>query len=251
MNYDLGERDRNIMILLAERGIVNVSELAEKFQVSEVTIRTDLRGLEERGLVARTRGGAVPTLHRDILERQAQRVDEKARIARAAAELVEDGDVIMIEAGTTTAQVVRFLGGKRDVHLVTNSMLAFNFSRANPALQVTMTGGDFRRSTESFVGPLALRVIERMNVKWAFVGTDGFSAEKGMTTHLVEAAEIVMAMKKNAERTVLVADASKYGRIGFASMLSLQEVDMVITDKSLSQEARDELAAADVKLDIV
>jgi len=239
------------MILLAERGVVNVSELAERFQVSEVTIRADLRGLEERGLVSRTRGGAVPSLHRDILERQAQHVDEKARIARAAAELVDDGDVFMVEAGTTTAQIVRFLGAKRDIHLVTNSMLAFAFSRANPALQVTVTGGDFRRSTESFVGPLAQRMLERMNVKWAFVGTDGFSADKGMTTHLLEGAEIVLTMRRNAARTVLVADASKYGRVGFASVLPLQEVDMVITDERLSEKARKELAEADIRVDIV
>lgn len=251
MNYELSERDRAIMALLSEHGLLSVGELAVRFGVSEVTVRSDLKSLEDRGLLTRTRGGAVPALHRDILERQSERVEEKARIAKAAAELVQDGDVIMVEAGTTTAQVTRYLTGKRDIHIVTNSTLAFGYARANPALQVTVTGGEFRRPTESLVGPLALETIARLNVRLAFVGTDGFSVAKGMTTHLVEGAEIVRAMKTHAEKTVLVADASKYGRVGFASVLPLSAVDLIITDTGLDAKAQAELADAGVAVKTV
>ena len=232
----LTEREKGIMAILTEKGAVSVVEIAEAFRVSEVTVRSDLKGLEERGLLSRTRGGAVPAVNRGILERQSERLEEKSRIAKAAAELVQDGDVIMIEAGTTTALVARYLSG-RDVHVVTNSMLAFGYARSNPAVQVTMAGGEFRKATESMVGPLALDTIARMNVRWAFVGTDGFSVEKGMTTHLLEGAEIVRAMKAHAQKTVLVADSSRYGKVGFAGVLPLNEVDVIITDSGIGYDA--------------
>lgn len=251
MNRELTEREKSTMALLSDNGSLSVSELAQRFGVSEVTIRSDLKALEDRGLLTRTWGGAIPALHRDILARQSEHMEEKVRIARAAAEWVQDGDVIMIEAGTTTALVARYLTGRRDVHIVTNSTLAFGYARANPALQLTLIGGEFRRPTESMVGPLALETIARLNVRWAFVGTDGFSVARGLTTHLVEGAEIVRAMKEHAERTVLVADASKYGKVGFVRVLPLTAVDWIVTDASLTEHAANELADASVTVKTV
>jgi len=243
---DLNLRERRILEMLSDLGTVSVSALALELGLSEVTIRSDLKELEERGFLNRTRGGAAPVMHRDVLDRQRERQEEKNRIAKAAAELVSDGDSIMIEAGTTTALIAKHLIGKRDIHLVTNSTLVFSYARMNPALQITMTGGEFRRPTESLVGPIALETIGRLNVRLAFVGTDGFSLARGMTTHLVEGAEIVRAMKARALTTVLVADASKYGKIGFAGVLALTDVDLIITDSSLDAAAARELAEAAV-----
>ena len=223
--------------------------LAQDMGLSEVTIRADLKELEDKGWINRTRGGAAPVMHRQILERQKERQDEKNAIARAAAALVADGDVIMIEAGTTTALVARYLAGKRDVHIVTNSTLVFSYARMNPNLQITMTGGEFRRPTESLVGPVALETIARLNVRLAFVGTDGFTLERGMTTHLMEGAEIVKAMKNHAETTVLVADSSKYGKIGFISVLPLGRMDLILTDEGLGEEPAAELKKAGIKME--
>ena len=248
---DLQDRERLILERLAREGSLQVSELAQEWDLSEVSIRTILRGLEEKGWLIRTRGGAVPAYHKDILERQQQHIEEKHRIARAAAELIRDGDVVMIEAGTTTALITRYLIGKRDVHIVTNSTLAFSYARMNPALQVTMTGGEFRRPTESLVGPLALETIGQLNVRLAFVGTDGFSLGRGMTTHLIEGAEIVKAMKRHAEQTILVADSSKYGKVGFVSVLPLSAVALIITDSALPEAAVAELQEAAVNLKLV
>ncbi|WP_304221227.1 DeoR/GlpR family DNA-binding transcription regulator [Gracilinema caldarium] len=251
MNESLSERERLILDKLSQRGTILVSELAEELELSEVTIRSDLKTLEEKGWLQRTRGGAAPAFHRDILERQRLHIDEKHTIARAAAELVQDGDVIMIEAGTTTALIARYLTGKRDIHIVTNSTLVFSYARMNPALQITMTGGEFRRTTESLVGPIALETINKLNVRLAFVGTDGFSLNRGMTTHLVEGGEIVKAMKAHAEQTILVADSSKYGKIGFVSVLPLREVAMIITDNKLSPQATEELKESAISVRII
>ena len=251
MNEQLSERERLILDKLSQLKTISISDLAAELQLSEVTIRSDLKELEEKGWLQRTRGGAAPAFHRDILERQRLHMEEKQVIARAAAELVENGDVIMIEAGTTTALIARYLMGKRDIHIVTNSTLVFSYARMNPALQITMTGGEFRRPTESLVGPIALETISRLNVRLAFVGTDGFSLHRGMTTHLVEGGEIVKAMKAHAGKTILVADSSKYGKVGFVSVLPLQEVDLIITDRNLSAQAVTELHEAAIRVQLI
>ena len=248
LNLDLSDRESLILDKLAREGSLAVGQLAQELGVSEVTVRSDLKSLEDKGFVSRTRGGAYPAFHRDILERQRLNLEEKNRIARAAAELVRDGDRIMIEAGTTTALVVRYFAGRRGVQVVTNSTLVFSYARLNPSLQITMTGGEFRRETEAMVGPIALRTIAGLNVRLAFVGTDGFSLERGMTTQLVEGAEIIKAMRAQAEETWLVADSSKYGKSGFVSVLPLAEVDGIITDSGLDEAADRELAEASIRL---
>ena len=248
MLTELKERERIILDRLSENGSVSVADLARDLGLSEVTIRGDLRELEDKGWINRRWGGAAPAMHRDILERQRMDCAQKNGIARAAAELVRDGDVIMIEAGTTTALIARYLTGKRDIHIVTNSTLVFSYARMNPNLQITMTGGDFRRHTESMVGPIALETISRVNVRLAFVGTDGFTLERGMTTHLMEGAEIVKAMKAHSQTTVLTADSSKYGKIGFSSVLPLSAMDIILTDSDLNGEAEAELQEAGIAL---
>lgn len=235
MSEALPERERKILDLISEKGMVSVSLLSSCLNVSSVTVRNDLRTLEKKGFILRSRGGVAPNFHPSILDRQRERVEEKNRIAKAAAELVVEGDTVMIEAGTTTALIGRYLVGKRDIHIVTNSTLLFAYTRINPGIHLTLTGGEFRRATESMVGSLALKTIEQFNVKIAFVGTDGFSIEKGMTTHLIEGGEIVKAMAKQAERTILVADSSKYGKAGFVRVLPLKDVDMIISDRDFPE----------------
>ena len=248
MIAELTERERVILDKLSADGTVSVGTLAHDLELSEVTIRQDLKVLEEKGWLNRKRGGAVPALHRDILERQRMYTEQKNAIARAAAEMIREGDVIMIEAGTTTALIARYLAGKRDIHILTNSTLVFSYARMYPNLQITMTGGEFRRATESLVGPIALETIGRINVRLAFVGTDGFTLERGMTTHLMEGAEIVKAMKAHSETTVLAADSSKYGKTGFSHVLPLSAMDMILTDDDLSGQAEEELREAGINI---
>ncbi|MCL2215203.1 MAG: DeoR/GlpR family DNA-binding transcription regulator [Treponema sp.] len=248
MSVELNERERIIIDRLSADGSVSVGALARDLGLSEVTIRGDLRELEDKGWINRKRGGATASIHRVILERQRLFPERKNAIARAAANLVQDGDVIMIEAGTTTSLIARYLAEKQDIHIVTNSTLVFSYARMHPNLQITMTGGEFRRSTESMVGPIALETIERVNVRLAFVGTDGFTVERGMTTHLIEGAEIVKAMKARAQTTVLVADSSKYGRFGFINVLPLSSMDLILTDSGLEEKTESELSEAGINI---
>ncbi len=251
MNEALSDRERQILAFLAEEGTLSVSRLSDALSVSAVTIRADLKNLEGLGYLERTHGGATPSFHTNVLERLNERSAEKSRIAKAAAAMVRDGDRIMIEAGTTTAMIMKQLSGKRDLHIVTNSTLVLTWARSLPSVSLTVVGGEYRRLTESMVGPLALDAIARYNVRLAFVGTDGLSVERGMTTHLAEGAEIVKAMVARAETSVLLADSSKYGRSGFVSVLPLSGVDIMILDDGLTALAAEELRAASVDLRLV
>lgn len=241
MTVERVERENAILARLAGEGALTVSGMAVDLGVSEVTIRGDLRVLEQQGMLVRTRGGARPTTIKNILQRQNLNVEAKERIAAEAARLVVDDDAVMIEAGTTTALIVRHLVGRRGVQIVTNSTLVFNNARVNPALNTILTGGVFRRDTESLVGPLAERAIGDFNTRIAFLGTDGFSPERGLTTRFVEGGQVARSMRNRAEETWLVADSSKFGQAGFVSFLPLSGITGIITDSGLSPEAVESL----------
>lgn len=237
MTVDRAARETYILDLLAKDGSLSVSALSKDLGVSEVTIRSNLRALEDRGLLARTHGGAQPSTLADVLERRRERAAEKERIAAAAAAMITDGDRVMIEAGTTCALVPRYLSGRRGVQIVTNSTLLLAQARLNPQLTVILTGGEFHRGSESMVGPVALRSVRDFNVRFAFVGTDGFTSDRGITTQFAEGAEVIGAMASRAEETWLLADSSKYGRAGFVSVLGLGDLTGIITDDGLGPDS--------------
>lgn len=241
-------REAYILNRLAQDGTLSVAALSRDLGVSEVTIRTNLKDLEAKGLLQRTHGGAQASTYQTVLERQRHQVGQKERVAAAAAQLVHDSDAIMIEAGTTTALIVKGLTGRQGVQVVTNSTLTFATARLNRALQLIMTGGTFHHESESLVGSRALATVHEFNVRLAFIGTDGFTAERGLTTQFAEGADVIRAMHARAEETWLVADSTKYGRAGFVNVLSLADVAGVITDSDLAPESREALEDAGVQL---
>ena len=237
----LSGRRKEILRILSEDANATVTEISDRLSVSTVTIRSDLEGLSESGYIIRTRGGAIPAFHQSILDRQRAMAEGEARIAKAAADRVADGDKVMIVAGTTTALIPRFLLGRRDVHIVTNSTLLLPYVRINPSLHVTLVGGQFLASGEAIVGPMALRELDQFHVRLAFLGTDGFSLESGFTAHQVDIAEVVKHMADQADESVLCADSSKYGKAGFAHILPLTRISSIITDDRFAKHDKAEL----------
>jgi DeoR family transcriptional regulator, galactitol utilization operon repressor len=225
--------------------------MAKELGFSSVTIRSDLKNLESEGLLRRAHGGAQTSFHPYITERLNNNLEAKQRIAKAAAAMVKDGDTIMIDAGTTSSMIVKYLVGKRDVNIVTNNLLIMPYARTNPALHVTIVGGEFRPSTESLVGPVALRELQEFHVNLAFVGTDGFSTETGMTTHLVEGAEIVKCIARQSSRTILLTDSSKHGRAGFVKILPMNGVHEMICDHALNPSVVAELKSLGLTVQLV
>jgi DeoR family galactitol utilization operon repressor len=233
----LSTREEQIVELLKEGGEISVTALSEKLDVSSVTIRSDLKSLSAKGIIVRTRGAAMSAYHPLLAEKQSSNVVVKEAIAKVAASMIQDGDRIMITNGTTSALIGKYLLGKRDVQIVSNSTLLTPYARMNPNISLTMVGGEFRPSAEALVGPEAIKQLKEYHVPITFAGTDGFTLEHGLTTHLMENAEIVRQMCRQATKSVLVADSSKFGKQGFVRIFPLSEIDVLITDKGLPLSA--------------
>ncbi len=244
-------REEQILDALRNNSDLSVNTLSKELGVSVVTVRTDLKSLEEKGLVVRTRGGAVPAFHPELMDKMKSYRDEKERIAKAASSLVEDNDRIMITNGTTPALIGRYLYGKRNLQVVTNSLLLLPHGRVNPQIHMTIVGGEFRATADALVGPMALANLDQFHGRITFTGTDGFTLKHGLTTHLAENAEMVRKMIRSSSIKVVVSDSSKYGKTGFVKILPLQEIDILITDTGLSEEARKDIEEAGITLMLV
>lgn len=233
----LSEREIRIVELLQTGGELSVSFLSDTLGVSSVTVRSDLKALESKGMIVRSRGAAMSAYHPLLLEKQSSNIEKKEAIAKAAASMVGDGDRIMITNGTTSALIGRYLLGKRAIQIVSNSTLLYPYVRVNPNILLTMVGGEFRPSAEALVGPSAIKQLQEYHVEYTFTGTDGFTTEFGLTTHLSENAEIVRQMCHQAHKRVLVTDSSKFGKQGFVKIFGLEEIDVLITDNELPSDA--------------
>lgn len=247
----VAERKKKILSLLSEDSTISVTQISEMLSVSTVTIRNDLNSLQEDGLIIRTHGGASPSFHKDILSSQRIQIKEKTAIAKAAAQTVNDGDRIMLLGGSTCAMIVKFLLGKRDVHIVTNSTLALTYARTNPSLNVTLVGGEFELTSESLVGPIALKNLSQFNVQKCFIGADGFTVDFGVTSHLVETAEVAKMMIKQSQECIVVSDSTKADKAGFATMSPISQVDRLITDSGVNEAVAKSFEKAGVKVTIV
>lgn len=248
MTSSFSDRKKAILDLLSEDSRIGVSALSEKLGVSVVTIRTDLATLEEEGFVIRTHGGAMPAFHPHILDRMRQGKDRKAAIAKVAADKIQDGDTVIISAGTTAALIAKYLLGKRNIHIVTNNTLLLTYARTNPQLRVTLVGGEFRPSEEGLVGPLAIQSLDQVFVSKAFIGVDGASVKQGFTAHLVESADLVRKMAQQAQQVYVICDSGKFGTSGFARILPFDGVNGLITDSGLSAEFEKDLREAGVSI---
>ena len=248
MNTSSAERKAVVLEMLMEDNSVAVSDLAKRLNVTPVTVRADLASLEKEGLLIRTHGGALPGHHPKILERMLAGSEFKENIAKTAAGMIEDGDTVIITAGTTTALIAKYLLGKRDIHIVTNNTLLLTHARTNPQLRVTLICGEFRSAEEGLVGPMALAALEQFHVSRAFIGIDGGSVKQGFTAHFLESAVLVRKMAEQADQVIALGHSGKFGKHGFARILPFDGVDVLVTDRQLTEEFDSELTAAGVRV---
>ncbi|WP_336216728.1 DeoR/GlpR family DNA-binding transcription regulator [Nonomuraea sp. LPB2021202275-12-8] len=242
------ERQQEILRRARAAGRVDVVSLAAELDVTTETIRRDLTALERAGVLRRVHGGAIPVerlgFEPALATRDEVMTAEKERIAKAAlAELPEDGSVI-IDAGTTTGRLVGVLPADRELTVVVNSppLATVLASRAN--LNVIMLGGRVRGRTLATVDDWALQPLAQLHVDVAFMATNGCSVEKGLTTPDPAEAAIKRAMVRAAQRSVLLADHTKFTNTYLAQFAALGEIDVVITDTGLDLALAAELSAA-------
>lgn len=227
------------MQILKDHGHASVAKLSEIFGVSEVTIRKDLQALEERDLLVRTHGGAVLKEHYNYdlpFEAQAERhADEKRRIGRAAAQLVEDNDTLILAFGSTTREIARHLRGKRNVTAATDSIYICHELMNNLDVEVLMPGGQLRPTTGTVVGPIAERMLREHTFRKLFLGVDGYDVGYGLTTTSPAVAHLNRVMMSVAEQVIMVTDSSKFGRRGLSLICGPEEIDVLITDDGVPE----------------
>jgi DeoR family transcriptional regulator, fructose operon transcriptional repressor len=241
------ERRLKLLDYLGQHNTATVTQLCEAMKVSPVTIRSDLQRLSDANLLVRTRGGAMANTRTGVehaLGRQdSDHVCEKRFIAASALRLIEDKDVIILDGGTTTLEIARLLGQRKNVTVVTSDLLIALALADIDAVKVILIGGILRKDSRCtvFGRPLRGEFCAGLSVHQAFLSADGFSIEKGASASELDLAEAKKAMLSAATKVIMVCDSSKIGHDSLASFAPLEAIHTLVTDK-ISSEMRAQLA---------
>ncbi|MFZ4832424.1 DeoR/GlpR family DNA-binding transcription regulator [Rouxiella sp. Mn2063] len=256
------ERRQKIVEMANEQGSVLVSDLSSFFEVSEVTIRADLRLMEQKGLLTRFHGGAgkgVPKIEQSsagsqgemiLEERYRQAEDPKKRIAIAAAAMVKPGDTVILDSGSTTMLIAEELVKAGNITVITNNLPAAFVLSENPDVTLVVCGGTLRHKTRSLHGNITEFALRGIVANLMFVGADGLDASSGITT-FNEGYSISAIMAQAARQVVVVTDSSKFGRRGFNLVLPMDKIDTIITDSGINEEESQALAKTAANVMIV
>ena len=234
------ERRQRIFEDIETSGVASVRDLAQRFEVSSITIMRDLQELEQQGLIRRVHGGAISvrgaSYEPPFSARESQHSTEKRRIAAKAVEMINDGDSLILDVGTTTLEIARALKGKRNLTvLVTNLRAALELA-SQSAIQVIVIGGKLRASELSMVGHLAEQTLRNFQVDKAFIGVGGITIEHGLTEFNFEEAGTKRAMIERARQRIVVADHTKFDKVMLTTVASLTVVDKIITGMEVDGE---------------
>lgn len=235
-------RETQILQLLGRHGDLGVADICRELTVSEATVRRDLAGMEQRGLLRRVHGGAtldgVSVIEPQFQDKEDRNRDAKQRIAGRALDLIEDGDEIYLDGGSTVLLLARLLSRKRNLTIVTNSLMAAA-GLMDTEHRLILVGGEFRSRSRVTIGPLTTPVIQTLRVRLAFMGTIGFTLEDGMTTTDPGEAFTKQQIMARARQVILLADHSKFGVASFAGSGGPDSVDVVVTDNLDAEWQRD------------
>jgi DeoR family transcriptional regulator, fructose operon transcriptional repressor len=240
------DRQHAIYMLALSRGSVDVADLARRYEVSTETIRRDLSDMQDRNLLRRVHGGAVPVeriSHEPLLAaRDVVNAEEKLRIATKAVEEVPERGSVIIDSGSTTQRLADVFPVEREVHVVTNSLMtALTLSRRG-LRQLTVLGGAVRTNTLAMVDDTSRSELQHMAIDVLFISCDGLSFQHGLTTPYREEHMIKRAMIESARRVVAMVDQSKFGNVQMFSFATFDEIDVLVTDTRVEAEAAAALA---------
>ena len=254
-NLSLPERHSRILALLQQSGSISVAQLSERFRVSEVTIRKDLSYLEQQKKLYRTHGSAIlisPYISdRHVNEKEKNKVVEKQAIGAAAAALIAQNDSIIIASGTTMAFLAREIKPEGRLTVITAAVPVTQILSQDPDIDVIQLGGITRTSSVSVVGPFAEQMLRNFNCSKLFIGVDGVDPEFGLTTTNMLEASLNRAMIEAAQKVVVLADSSKFGRRGFSKICDLESVDRIITDSNIQPLYLERLRERGIEVTVV
>lgn len=246
------ERHAEIVARAVAEGRVDVTSLALALDVTQETIRRDLTSLERRGLVRRVHGGAVAVerlgLEPSLSEREQVNVEAKEAIAQAAlAELPESGSIVL-DGGSTTARLAALLPTDRDLTVLTHALPVASIVATRPGISLHLIGGHVRGRTLAAVGPWATAALAQIQADVAFVGTNGLSVERGLTTPDIAEAEVKSYVVRAARRIVVLADHTKVGRDELVTVAPLDVVDTLVTDSGTSPDLLLDIEAQGIRV---
>ena len=248
------ERRRAILAMVDRQGSALISDLSKQFEVSAVTIRADINALCKRDLLIRSHGGAfrnsdlVPDSPLEV--KASRHHEEKLRIGQAAAALVKEGEIILLDAGTTTLEVSRALMARNlsGLTVITDGLDIASGLSGNGRINVIMIGGLLRHISRSFVGPQAERMLAGLHVDHLFLGVDGLDPNLGPSTPDVLEAESNAAMIRIARQVTVVTDSSKIGRRSLCTIAPIDAVHRIITDRSIRAEHMEVLTSKGIEV---
>ena len=249
------ERRQRILGLLREQPGVRVPELARLLNVSEGTIRNDLRALEKAGELTRVRGGAVVQDDRAFISPAfSARVEvntvAKKRIARWAADMVKDGDSVLLDSSSTVFHIAPFLLARSNLTIVTNGIEIAYALAENPTHTIILIGGVLRPNRALTVGYLGEKILENLHIKTAFVSCSGFSVETGLTQVDIQEAQLKSRMIESAERVVALIDSTKFGQVDLTPFATVEQVSHILTDSDLAPRCIDDIRQACANLTV-
>lgn len=246
------QRRTKILELLQEEGSARVSALSKLFEVSEPTIRQDLERLESDGYILREHGGAylktIPEQVRSLTLQHTENMNRKMRIGKKAAEMIEDGDFLILDSGTTVTEIAKNLEHIRNLKIITNSLNIALILGAHYQFEVMVTGGDFKAPTLSLTGEKAANFFDQIYVNKLFLATGGISLEAGLTYPGFNDLHVKKAMIESASQSYLVADSTKIGKTSFAALGPVEMVQYLITDGDIDQKTKQTLEQRGVKV---
>jgi DeoR family transcriptional regulator of aga operon len=233
---NIAQRHKYILDILEKDGFVRVRDLSESLGVSEVTIRKDLKQLDERKLLIKSHGSASPfgslINDRHIDEKEKVQVEEKRRISEAAVALLEPNDKIIIASGTTLLAFARTLDIAVPLTVITPSVRVSLILSYRPNIEIIQLGGTLRKSSASVTGPWSESLLTEMMCSKLFMSVDGIDLDFGLTTSNIAEAHLNQHMIRASKEVIVLADSSKFGRRGFGKICNISQVHHIITDNN-------------------
>jgi DeoR/GlpR family transcriptional regulator of sugar metabolism len=243
----MNTRRREILKIVSQDSKISVNKLAEKCNVSTVTIRQDLDFLENEGFLKRIHGGVISLDSDDISRRLTINYESKLRIAKKASIFVNSGETILIEGGSTNTVLAKEVTKKEGITIITpNIFIARECRKSNN--NVILLGGIYQKESESLIGSLTKRCIDNVNYRKAFFGIDGFTIETGFTSKDMMRAEIATYIAQKSEEVFILTDSSKFGKSELTKLFDGDDIHYLITDEGIPQEVRIYLEKKDVKV---
>lgn len=234
----MNERHEQILHIINREKEISVNRLSELLKVSLVTIRSDLRFLEEQNLLVRTHGGASLPSSDDISHRLSINYSRKLKIARAAAGEIKEGETILLEAGSSVALLAQILSERKNINIITNNAFVARQLKDSTGINVVLMGGVYQKKSETMVGAMVKEYLSYYNFSKVFMGIDGFTMEQGAMCRDLDRSEVMSEFVRKGEKVFILSDSDKIGETAIRTICRPEDIDCFITDKDVSEKYR-------------